>query len=135
MARALRLLVLLPLLPMLGCFTVRHEYTGEKLLTAGPTLDGRAVKKVRHFEVHDRQFFWLHGGYGVGEDLNGAALAAREAGSHPGVVNLKLSDGQNIVDMGISHIACVLTLFCGTWSVWVEGDVVDYADEVAGSSR
>jgi hypothetical protein len=129
MARTLRWLLVLPLL---GCFTVRHEYSGDKLLTAGPTLNGRAVTKVRHFQVHDRQFFWIHGGFPVGEDLNGAALAAREAGTHAGVVNLRLADGQDIVDMGISHIACVLTLLCGTWSVWVEGDVVDYAELAEG---
>ncbi len=130
MARTLRWLLVLPLL---GCFTVRHEYSGDKLLTAGPTLDGRAVTKLRHFAVHDRQFFWLHGGYGVGEDLNGAALAAREAGAHAGVVNLRLSDGQDIVDMGVTHLACVLSLLCGTWSVWVEGDVADFTEVAEGS--
>jgi hypothetical protein len=26
----------------------------------------------------------------------------------------------------------VLTLLCGTWSVWVEGDVVDYAEFAEG---
>jgi hypothetical protein len=120
-----RLLTALLLLPLVGCFTVRHTYSGDKLLTSAPTVAGRQVKKVRHFEAHDRQFFWLHGGYPVGEDLNGAALAAREAGNHDAVVNLRLADGQDLIDMGVSHIACVLTLFCGTWSVWVEGDVAD----------
>jgi hypothetical protein len=42
-------------------------------------------------------------------------------------VNLELRDGQDILDMAVTHIACVFSLLCGTWSVWVEGDVVDYA--------
>jgi hypothetical protein len=121
-------LALLLLLPLAGCFTVQHSYTGDKLLTSAPTIAGQSVTKVRHFEAHDRQFFWLHGGFPVGEDLNGAALAAREAGNHDAVVNLKLADGQDFLDMAVSHVACVLTLFCGTWSVWVEGDVVDFAE-------
>ena len=128
MARTLRWLLVLPLL---GCFTVRHEYDGDKLLTTGPTLDGRSVTKVRHFEVHDRQFFWIHGGFPVGEPLNAAALAAKQAEGHDAVVNLKIYDGQNLTDLLISHVPCVLTLICGTWSAWAEGDVVDYLPEEA----
>jgi hypothetical protein len=120
-----RLTSLLLLLPLVGCFTVRHEYGGNKLLTSAPEVEGYEVQKVRHFERHDRQFFWLHGGIHVGEDLNGAKLAAAEIGSHDAVVNLQLRDGQSLADTFITHIPCVLSLLCGTWSVWVEGDVVD----------
>jgi hypothetical protein len=120
-----RLTILLLLLPLVGCFTVRHQYSGDKLLTSAPTVGGYKVEKVRHFASHDRQFFWLHGGIHVGEDLNGAELAASEIGSHDAVVNLRLRDGQSVTDTLITHIPCVLSLLCGTWSVWVEGDVAD----------
>jgi hypothetical protein len=30
-----------------------------------------------------------------------------------------------VTDTLITHIPCVLSLLCGTWSVWVEGDVAD----------
>jgi len=118
--------ILLAIVPLAGCFTVRHAYDGDKLLTTDPSPPGRAVKLVRHFEAHDRQFFWIHGGFPVGESLNAAALAAKEADGHDAVVNLKIADGQNITDLLISHVPCVLTLICGTWSAWAEGDVVDY---------
>ena len=120
------LCVLIATLPLAGCFTVRHSYHGDKLLTTDPAPPGRQVKLVRHFSVHDRQFFWIHGGFPVGEPLNGAALAAKQAEGHDAVVNLKISDGQNFTDLLISHVPCVLTLICGTWSAWAEGDVVDY---------
>ena len=58
------------------------------------------------------------------------ALAASQIGDHDGVVNLRLRDGQDLTDTLISHVPCVLTLFCGTWSTWAEGDVVDF-EEVA----
>lgn len=117
----------LPLLvlPLSGCFSVRHSYDGPKVLTPAATVDGQAVRTVRHFKVQDRQFFWLHGGVPVGEPLNGAALAAEQAGDHAAVVNLRLSDGQDPADVFITHIPCVLSLLCGTWSVWAEGDVAD----------
>ena len=117
------------LLPMVGsgCYTIHHVYHGDKLLTNGPGLD-RPTKVVRHFKASDRQFFWIHGGIPTGEPLNGLALAAKQAGDHPGVVNLKLKDGQGFVDLLITHIPCVLGVVCGTWSTWVEGDVVDFAD-------
>jgi len=118
--------ILLAIAPLAGCFTVRHAYDGDKLLTTDPAPPGRAVKIVRHFSAHDRQFFWIHGGFPVGEPLNAAALAAKEADGHDAVVNLKIYDGQNITDLLISHVPCVLTLICGTWSAWAEGDVVDY---------
>jgi hypothetical protein len=108
-----------------ACFAVRHTYQGDKFLTADATPDGAPVTKVRQFRAHDRQFFWLHGGIPVGKDLNGAELAAAEAGPHDGVVNLRLSDGQDFADMAITHVFCVLSILCGTWSVWAEGDVVD----------
>lgn len=118
--------VLLAVVPLAGCFTVRHAYDGDKLLTTDPAPPGREVKVVRHFSAHDRQFFWIHGGVPVGEPLNAAALAAKEIGEHDAAVNLKISDGQNLTDLLISHVPCVLTLICGTWSAWAEGDVVDY---------
>jgi hypothetical protein len=118
--------VLLAVVPLAGCFTVRHAYDGDKLLTTDPAPPGREVKVVRHFTAHDRQFFWIHGGIPVGEPLNAAALAAKEVGEHDAAVNLKISDGQNLTDLLISHVPCVLTLICGTWSAWAEGDVVDY---------
>ncbi len=127
------LVLLLAALPLAGCFTVRHSYHGDKLLTTDPAPPGRRVQVVRHFEAHDRQFFWLHGGVPVGEPLNAAALAAKQAEGHDAVVNLRISDGQNITDLLISHVPCVLTLICGTWSAWAEGDVVDYVPE--GGSR
>ena len=120
-----RLATLLLLLPLAGCFTVRHDYDGDKLLTSAPRVDGYEVEKVRHFERHDRQFFWIHGRFPVGEDLNGAELAANAIGNHDAVVNLELWDGQNVTDAFITHIPCILSLLCGTWSVWVEGDVAD----------
>ena len=118
--------LLLAIVPLSGCFTVRHSYSGEKLLTTDPAPPGRGVRLVRHFEAHDRQFYWIHGGFPVGEPLNAAALAAAQAEGHDAVVNLKIRDGQNITDLLISHVPCVLTLICGTWSAWAEGDVVDY---------
>ena len=118
--------LLLAIIPLSGCFTVRHSYSGEKLLTTDPAPPGRGVRLVRHFEAHDRQFYWIHGGFPVGEPLNAAALAAAQAEGHDAVVNLKIRDGQNITDLLISHVPCVLTLICGTWSAWAEGDVVDY---------
>lgn len=127
MRKALTLLI--AALPLAGCFTVRHSYSGDKLLTTDPAPPGRQVKLVRHFEAHDRQFFWIHGGIPVGEPLNGAALAASEVGDHDGVVNLRLSDGQDFLDVIVTHtVPCVLGIFCGTWSVWAEGDVVDFEE-------
>ena len=112
-----------------GCFTVRHSYDGPKLMTSDPAVPGMRVQKVGHFRARDRQFFWIHGAFPVGEDLNGAQLAARQIGPHDGVVNLRLSDGQDLTDVFISHLLpCVLTIFCGTWSVWAEGDVVDFEE-------
>jgi hypothetical protein len=124
--RAGTLALLLPLLGS-GCFTVHHAYQGDKILTNGAGLE-RPTRVVSHFAVHDRQFFWLHGGFPVGEPLNGLALAAEQAGTHAGVVNLRLRDGQSFFDMAVTHVPCVLSLLCGTWSTWVEGDVVDYED-------
>lgn len=126
MPRVLALASVLLLLP--GCFTVRHDYHGEKILTSAATVAGQPVHKLRHFKSHDRQFFWLHGGVPVGEPLNGAELAAREIGSHDAIVNLRLRDGQNLVDAFITHVPCALSLLCGTWSVWAEGDVADLGE-------
>jgi hypothetical protein len=109
-----------------GCFTAHHSYAGSKLMRSDPDIPGVKLHRVSHFEAHDRQFFWIHGAFPVGEDLNGAALAARQIGNHDGAVNLRIRDGQDLTDAFISHIPCVLTLVCGTWSVWVEGDAVDF---------
>lgn len=111
-----------------GCFSVRHAYDGPKVLTPDPTIGSLDVRTVRHFTVQDRQFYWLHGGIPVGTDLNGAALAAAQVGVHDGVVNLRIRDGQDLQDLVITHGVCVLTLLCGQWSVWVEGDVVDFEE-------
>ena len=121
----MRWFLVLLLLPLAGCFSVRHEYGGDKVLTSAASIAGYQVRRVGHFERHDRQFFWLHGGIPVGEDLNGAELAASGIGSHDAVVNLRLKDGQDLTDTLITHIPCVLSLLCGSWSVWVEGDVAD----------
>lgn len=107
-----------------GCFTVHHAYHGDKFLTNGPNFD-QPTHIVRHFSDHQRQFFLLHGGIPMGKPLNGLALAAKEAGTHDGVVNLRLRDGQDLVDIGITHIACLLSVLCGSWSTWVSGDVAD----------
>jgi hypothetical protein len=122
------ILVLVSLLAS-GCFAVRHSYQGDKFLTSDPDVPGLTTRAVKHFQVRDRQFFWLHGGIPVGEPLNGAALAAREAEGHAGVVNLRIWEGQDLRDTVISHGPCLLTLLCGYWSVVVEGDVVDVAAE------
>ena len=116
-------------LALAGCFSVRHSYQGEKFLTSAPGVAGMRAVPVRHFVKHDRQFFWIHGGIPVGEPLNGAALAASEVGDHDGVVNLRLSDGQDFLDVIVTHtVPFVLGIFCGTWSVWAEGDVVDFEE-------
>jgi hypothetical protein len=111
-----------------ACFSVRHSYQGEKFLTSAAEAPGLRSVPVRHFALHDRQFFWIHGGFPVGEPLNGAALAAGQIGEHDGVVNLRIRDGQDIADLAVSHIPCVLQWVCGMWSVWVEGDVVDFEE-------
>ena len=115
-------------LALSACFSVRHSYQGEKFLTSAADAPGLRAVPVRHFALHDRQFFWIHGGIPVGQPLNGAALAASAIGEHDGVVNLKIRDGQDVADLAISHIPCVLQILCGTWSVWVEGDVVDFEE-------
>lgn len=122
------IVLLASLVPLFGCFTVRHSYDGPKILTSDARVAGREMRVVRHFAARDRQFFWLHGGYPVGDDLNGAELAASQADGHDAVVNLRLSDGQDFPDMVITHVPCLLSLLCGTWSVWVEGDVADFQE-------
>jgi len=133
MRRRSRLWAVALLLPTFGsgCYTVHHAYHGEKILTNGPGLE-QPTRVVRHFEAHDRQFFWIHGGIPTGEPLNGLALAAQQADGHAGVVNLKVEEGQGFTDLLITHVPCILGIVCGTWSTWVEGDVVDYETPVAG---
>jgi hypothetical protein len=118
-------------LALSACFSVRHSYPGQKFLTAAPEVPGVRTVKVRHFARQDRQFFLLHGAVPLGSPLNGPALAAKEIGAHDGVVNLRIREGQDVADAAVSYGACVLQLLCGTWSVWVEGDVV----EVEGLTR
>lgn len=131
MRRLAILLALLAALPLAaGCFTVTHRYQGTKPLTNAPGLE-RPSRVVRHFEKHDRQFFWLHGGVPVGEELNALGLAADAAEGHDGVVNLRLRDGQDWLDILVTHGPCVLSMLCGTWSAWAEGDVVDYTPAAA----
>ena len=125
-----RLLMLGLALAASGCFTVRHSYDGPKVMTGDAEIPGMRARKVAHFSLRDRQFFWIHGRFPVGQPLNGAALAAGQIGDHDGVVNLRIRDGQDLMDTFISHVPCVLTLFCGTWSTWTEGDVVDF-EEIA----
>jgi hypothetical protein len=115
-------------LTLTACFSVQHSYVGEKFLTSAPTAPGVRAVQVRHFVKHDRQFFWIHGGFPVGDALNGAQLAASEIGDHDGVVNLRIRDGQDVADLAVSHGPCVLQILCGMWSVWVEGDVVDFEE-------
>jgi hypothetical protein len=120
-------LALALVVPIVGsaCFTVNHRYAGEKILTNGAGLE-QPTRVVRHFEAHDRQFFWLHGGVPTGEPLNALQMAANQAGPHPGVVNLVVTDGQDLADILITHVPCLLSMLCGTWSAWAEGDVVEY---------
>jgi hypothetical protein len=113
-----------------GCYQAHHAYAGPKLLTTGPGL-GAEARVVRHFREHDRGFFVLYGLVPIGEKANGAELAAEAVGEHDGAVNLRLSDGQDLVDMFVSNILCVMGVLCGTWSVWAEGDVV----QITGASE
>jgi hypothetical protein len=115
-------------LALSACFSVRHGYRGEKFLTAAPEVPGVKTVKLRHFALQDRQLFLIHGAVPLGSPLNGAALAAREVGEHAGVVNLRIREGQDVMDVAVSYGACILQLLCGTWSVWVEGDVVELAE-------
>ena len=117
-----------------ACFTVQHTYGGDKILTNGAGL-AEPTRVVRHFEAHDRQFFWLHGGVPTGKPLNALDMAAAEAGPHPAVVNLVVKDGQDLADILITHVPCLLSMLCGTWSAWAEGDVVDYSAPRAASVR
>jgi hypothetical protein len=107
-----------------GCFQAHYSYDGPKLLTTGPDL-GSEVEMVEHFRVHERQFYLFYGNKKIGKIRNGAEMAATAAGDHDGVINLQLSDGQNIVDMLFSNFVCLLSVVCGSWSIWAEGDVVD----------
>jgi hypothetical protein len=117
-----------------ACFTVQHRYQGDKILTNGAGLE-EPTRVVRHFAAHDRQFFWLHGGVPTGKPLNALQMAADEAGPHPAVVNLAVKDGQDLADILITHVPCLLSMLCGTWSAWAEGDVVDYSAPKAASAR
>lgn len=127
MRRMLRTAPLALSVALAGCFTVRHSYDGPKLLTPDASIPGVTVRKVRHFSVRQRQFFWIHGGIPTGEPLNAAELAARQIGDHDAVVNLRIGDGQDVID-ALIHIPCGLGILCGSWSAWAEGDVVDFEE-------
>ena len=117
-------LAALGLLLLPGCFQARYAYDGPKLLTTADSL-GTEASVVRRFEAHDRGFYWLFGRIPHSEPVNGAELAAREVGEHDGAINLRFSDGQDLVDAFVSQVICVFGVLCGSWSVWAEGDVVD----------
>ncbi len=111
-----------------GCYQAHHAYNGPKLLTTGAGL-GTRVEHVRHFRVQERQLYVLYGLVPVGSRKNGAAMAAEAAGEYDGVVNLRLADGQDLLDMAFSNLVCGLGILCGSWSVWAEGDVVRIVGE------
>src|SRR5262249_12403486 len=112
-------MTLFPLLVLLlastACFSVQHSYQGDKILTGDASIPGYRATTVRPFTAHDSQFFWIHGGFPVGEPLNGAALAAREAEGHSGVLNLRIREGEGFTDVLITHGLCVGSIFCGQW--------------------
>lgn len=124
--KALRIALALLTAGLGGCafYSTVYSYDGPKLLTTAPGV-GAEAKLVRHFSAHGRQFYLLYGLLPVGKRVNGAQLAADAVGDHDAAVNLQMSDGQNLLDMAITYIPCVASLLCGTWSTWVEGDVVD----------
>lgn len=107
-----------------ACSTINYSYNGPKKLTTGPGLS-EPTRIVRHVKIHQRQFGWIHGGI-VSTPADPLQALAASAGDAPGVVNVRLKDGQNITDLLISHVPCVLTILCSTWSTYAEGDVVEY---------
>jgi hypothetical protein len=116
-----------------GCYQIHHGYDGPMRLTTSPALAGE-TEMVRRLEEHDRQFFWILGLIPVGERANGAELLAHAADGHDAVVNVQISDGQDPLDLLVSNTVCLLSLLCGSWSVWAEGDVVDFVgSDVAAS--
>ncbi len=124
---ALLLSVLAAVLPGCAFYSTVYSYDGPKFLTTAPGL-GAEARVVGRFEEHDRQFYLLYGLFPMGTRVNGAQLAADALGDHDAAVNLKMSDGQNLADMLITYFPCLLSLLCGTWSTWVEGDIVDLAE-------
>lgn len=125
MRQLLAALALLGLaLPGCAFYSTVYSYDGPKILTTAPGL-GDEARVVGRFQEHDRQFYLLYGLFPVGTRVNGAQLAADALGEHDAAINLKMSDGQNLADMFITYLPCVMGLLCGSWSTWVEGDVVD----------
>ena len=103
-----------------GCYTVRHSYDGPIIITNAKEIEGK-TKVVKHFKKHDRQVFWLFGLVGSGQKLNGTKLAAEEAGPDQAIVNFRLKDGMSTGDAFLDGLIGIV----GTYSVWVEGDVVE----------
>jgi len=114
------LTITLALLAGSGCYTVRHEYTGPIIITNAKQVEGK-TKVVKHFKKHDRQLFWLFGLVGSGQKLNGITLAAEEAGPNQAIVNFRLKDGMSTGDAFLDGLVGIV----GTYSVWIEGDVVE----------
>ena len=108
------------LLFSLGCYTVQHKYDGPIIITNAKEIQGK-TNVVKHFKKHDRQVFWLFGLVGSGEKLNGIKLAAEEAGPNQGIVNFRLEDGMSTGDAFLDGLIGIV----GTYSVWIEGDVIE----------
>jgi hypothetical protein len=103
-----------------GCYTVKHRYSGPVVITNAKSVEGKR-KVVKHFKKHDRQVFWLFGLVGSGEPLNGIKLAAAEARPEQAIVNFRLKDGMSTGDAFLDGLIGIV----GTYSVWIEGDVVE----------
>ncbi|MDP3939159.1 MAG: hypothetical protein Q8R92_13625 [Deltaproteobacteria bacterium] len=111
-----------------GCYTVRHKYSGPVTITNAKEVEGKP-HIVKHFKKHDRQVFWLFGLAGSGEPLNVLKLAAEEARPDQAIVNFRLKDGMSTGDAFLDGLIGIV----GTYSVWIEGDVVqgDTVESVA----
>ena len=103
-----------------SCYTMRHEYDGDIVITNATKIPGM-TKQVRHFRVHDRNWYLFWGLTKVGGDANGPTLAAKEASPGQAIVNFQLEDGQGAFDAILSNSLGIV----GSWSVWAEGDIVE----------
>jgi hypothetical protein len=116
--------VLAAALPGCAFYSTVYSYDGPKMLTTAPGLGGEA-RVVGRFAEHERQFYLFYGLLPLGHRVNGARMAADALGEHDAAINLRMSDGQDALDMVVSYVPCLLGLLCGTWSTWVKGDIVD----------